>query len=155
MAKLTDDRAREILQPYLEDGETIRHWCFGVRQPHLALLIALIAIATIPGVIAVQLLTKNFLIALTNRRLIILHIASPTNHRVKTMFEYTLAELDEVPVRSSTGPLFTHLKIGEGSDCFRAKCARMFSKSNRSEAIAIATAIGGMEPVIRLATAGA
>ena len=58
--------------PYLEPGEHLRNVAFGVRQPNILLMLPLFALAVLPGAIAVALLTKEYVVGLTDRRLIVL-----------------------------------------------------------------------------------
>ncbi len=84
MAKLNDERMQAAFQPYLHEGEELRHWAFGVKQPNIFLL---------------------------------------------------------MKVKTSTGGLFTHIRIDEATRPFVAKFHRAFSKNNRSHAMAISEAI--------------
>ena len=83
MAKLTEETIKDTFQPHLQEGEELQQVAFGVKQPNIFLLIALIACAILPGLIAVFLLTKNYVIGLTNKRFIVLKIKSMTNSEVK------------------------------------------------------------------------
>lgn len=141
MAKLNDTRIREAFAAHLEPGETLRHWAFGVKQPNILLMIPLFLLAVIPGVIAVFMLTRNYLIGLTDRRLIVLRVKSISNAEVLEVHEYPLSGLRNHAVKTSTGPLFTHIRIDGGSRPFVAKFHRAFSKDNRAHAMAIADAI--------------
>ncbi len=141
MAKLNDERIQAAFQPYLNEGETLRYWAFGVKQPNIFLLIFLIALAVLPGVIAVFLLTKNYLIGLTDRRLLVLQIKGISNAEVKQLMEYSLDEVRGMKVKTSTGGLFTHIRIEDAARPFVAKFHRAFSKNNRPHAMAISEAI--------------
>lgn len=141
MAKLNDESVLAAAKPYLQPGESITSWAVGVKQPNMLLIIALVAFAVLPGLIAVMLLTKNFLVVLTNKRLLVLQIKSPTNASVKQVTEYSLAELQKMEVRTSTGALFTHIQIRDGAKPFTAKFHRAYSKVNRPNSVAIAEAI--------------
>ena len=70
MAKLTDEKSQEAFAAHLEEGESLQYWACGVKQPNIFLLIVLIALAILPGLIAVFLLTKNYLIGLTENGLL-------------------------------------------------------------------------------------
>ena len=141
MAKLTEDLIKQTFQPHLQDGEELQYVAFGVRQPNLFLIIALFACAILPGIIAVLLLTKNYLIGITDRRFIVLTIKSMTNPEVKEVTEYGLDEIKAMEVKTSTGGLFTHIEVKDEQKPFKAKFHRAFSKSNRPSAIAISDAI--------------
>ena len=66
-----DEEVCKVLKPYLEEGETLEHWAFGVKQPHIALIIFLFLLAILPGIIGVALLTKYYLVGLTQKRFIV------------------------------------------------------------------------------------
>lgn len=141
MAKLNDERMQAAFEPYLHEGEELRHWAFGVKQPNMLLLIVLTALAVLPGIIAVFLLTKNYIIGLTDKRLLVLQIKGGSNAAVKEIIEYSLDEVRAMKIKTSTGGLFTHIRIDEATRPFVAKFHRAFSKNNRSHAMAISEAI--------------
>lgn len=141
MAKLNDERIQAAFQPHLHEGETLQYWAFGVKQPNIGLLIVLIALAILPGLIAVALLTKNYLIGLTNQRFLVLQIKGPGNPTVKQITEYRLDEVRGMKVKTSTGGLFTHIRIDDREKPFVAKFHRAFSKNNRPHAVAISEAL--------------
>jgi hypothetical protein len=141
MAKLTDEKMMEAFKPHLLPGEEVRKVAFGVKQPNILLIILLICLAILPGIIAVFLLTKNYVIGLTNRRFLVLRVASMSNAAVKAVIEYDLAALPGMKVETSTGGIFTHIKIADAAKPFVAKFHRAYSKTNRESAMAIAAAI--------------
>ena len=57
------------------------------------------------------------------------------------MIEYPLGRLP--PAKTSTGVLFTHIKIEDAAKPFVAKFHRMGMSNNREHAMAIAAALGG------------
>ncbi len=141
MAKLTSEQVEETLKPHLQSGETLKHWVFGVKQPNILVILPLFALAILPGIIATQMLTKYYIVGLTDRRLIVLQVKGITNAEVKEVIEYPLDSLRPEMVKTSTGALFTHIKITDEAKPFVAKFHRAFSKSNREHAVAIADAI--------------
>lgn len=141
MAKLNDEQIQQAFAEHLHAGETLRHWAFGVKQPSILLMIPLYALALLPGVIAVLMLTKNYLIGLTESRLIVLQVKSITNAELKAVTEYDLSDLRNSTVKTSTGALFTHIRIDTPDKPFVAKFHRAFSKTNHPHAVAIADAI--------------
>lgn len=141
MPKLTEDLMLETLRGHLQDGESLKHWAFGVKQPNMLLMLPLFALAIIPGVLATQLLTKNYLVGLTEKRLIVLHITSIANTELKAAIEYALADFKAGSGSFKAGKLFTHLSIESAEKPFHAKFHRMFSKDNREHAVAIGQAI--------------
>jgi hypothetical protein len=141
MAKLTDEAMKQAFQQYLQPGEEVRHVAFGVKQPNIFLIILLICLAILPGMIAVFLLTKNYVIGLTNKRFLVLQVPSMNDARAKAIIEYDLSALPGMKVATSTGGIFTHIAIEDAAKPFKAKFHRAFSKTNRESAMAIAAAI--------------
>ena len=132
--------------PYLEPGEQLRHIAFGVKQPNLLLMLPLFALAVLPGAIAVALLTKEYVIGLTDRRLIVLRFKGK-NVTVQEVLDYRLG--GQLPqVKASTGPVFTHIKIEDAAKPFVAKFHRMGMPGNREGAMAIAAALTGQPGVV-------
>ncbi len=109
----------------------------------MGLIIGLLALCILPGVIAVALLTKNYFIGLTDRRLIVLQVKGIKPKDVKAVTEYSLSDLSSDNASTSTGSIFTHIEIKDEEKPFKAKFHRAFSKSNRPNAIAIGDAITG------------
>jgi hypothetical protein len=127
--------------PYMEPGEQLRHVAFGVKQPNLLLILPLFALAVLPGAIAVALLTKEYVVGLTDRRLIVLRFKGK-NVGVQEVLDYRLnGQLPQV--KASTGPVFTHIKIEDQAKPFVAKFHRMGMPGNREGAMAIAAALNG------------
>lgn len=123
--------------PQLQPGEQITHYAYGVRQPNVGLILLLVCLAILPGLIATALLTKEYVIALTSNRLIVLEFGGKLN--VKRMFDYYPSQLP--PVATSKGALFTHIEIKDPNKPFRAKFHRMGLKHNREQSQAIADAL--------------
>ena len=138
MARIKDPNvAAAAFAPYLEPGEQLRHVAFGVKQPNLLLILPLFALAVLPGAIAVALLTKEYVIGLTDRRLIVLRFKGK-NVSVQEVLDYRLNNGHRPPVKASTGGLFTHIKIEDPAKPFVAKFHRMGMPKNRENSMAIA-----------------
>ncbi len=135
----SDEIITNAFQPHLAPGEQLKHWAYGVKQPPIFLIILLFLLAILPGAIAVALLTKEYVIGLTDRRLLVLRFSGKLN--VKEMLEYNLASM--TPCKTSTGGLFTHIEIMDPARPFIAKFHRLGMKQNREHAMAIAAAISG------------
>jgi hypothetical protein len=121
-----------------------------VKQPNFFLMLPLLALALIPGLIAIQLLTKNYIAALTNRRLIVLRVKG-VNLSVQEIIEYPLSSLP--PVVASTGPIFTHIRVRDQAKPFAAKFHRSAMKGkNRESAMAIAASLTGISVPAQAAT---
>lgn len=131
---LKDEEVCTALKPYLDEGETLEHWAFGVKQPNIVLMIFLFCLAILPGIIGVALLTKNYLVGLTQKRFIVVQFGG--KFKVKEMTEYKLGKLNEV--KTSIGGIFTHIKITDHEKPFVAKFHRMGMKDNREHSNAIA-----------------
>lgn len=143
MARPDNNNVPATFAPHLQPGEQLKYYAYGVKQPNIFLIILLIAIAILPGIIAVALLTKHYFIGLTDRRFIVLEIKSMGNHAVKQVTEYALGNLSASQVKASTGAIFTHIKIEDAQKPFAAKFHRMGMKTNREHSSAIAATISG------------
>ncbi|MCA1621733.1 MAG: hypothetical protein LC795_21165 [Acidobacteria bacterium] len=134
MARFKDAEVTAAIGPHLQPGERLRHWAYGVRQPHLLLIILLTPLAT-------ALLTKEYVVALTDRRLLVLRTGRKL--RVEGLTEYRLDQ--RPPAKTSTGALFTHIRIEDAAKPFAAKFHRLGMANNREHAMAIAAALGGAD----------
>jgi hypothetical protein len=99
MARFNDDNVPAAIQPHLQPGEQLQNWAYGVKQPHV-LLIAL------TGAILTALLTKSYIVALTDRRLLVLRFEGTL--KVTEVTEYPLSSRPQAS--GSRGMLFTHLR---------------------------------------------
>src|SRR5687768_3122614 len=95
MARFNDADVTELVRPHLQPGEQLKHWAYGVKQPPVYLMIV-----TTPLVTA--LLTKEYVVALTDRRLLVLRTKAKTRllvfrakgeTRVEEVIEYPLGRL--------------------------------------------------------------
>ena len=121
-------------KPYLEPGEQLRNVAYGVKQPHV-LVIAL------TGPIGAAIWTKEYLVALTDRRIIALRFKG-SKVEVQEVLEYRLNSLPQA--KTSTGAIFTHIKITDPAKPFVVKFHRMGpAPQNRENAMAIAAALSG------------
>ena len=140
MARYKDELVLETIKPYLHEGEEIQNYAFGVKQPHIGLIILLVALAILPGLIAVMLLTKEYIVALTDRRFIVLRVKGG-KAEVQEVLEY---DRNEMPaVEAKTGGVFTHIKIKDEGRPFVAKFHRMGMKENRRHCQEIEAALVG------------
>ncbi|MFL6227819.1 MAG: hypothetical protein ACJ741_03460, partial [Pyrinomonadaceae bacterium] len=96
MARFKDPNVpAAAFMPYLEPGEQLRYIAYGVKQPNI-LMIAL------TGGLISALLTKEYVIGLTDRRLIVLRFKGK-NVSVQEVMDYRLGG-HLPPVKASTGP---------------------------------------------------
>lgn len=146
MAKPSDTTVPAAFAPHLHAGEELRHYAYGVKQPHMVAIILLVTLGgVLPGIIAVALFTRHYFIGMTDRRLVVLRIKSMGNHQVKEVVEYDLGGLDAGAVRTAAGPIFTHIRIQDPAKRFAAKFHRRAMKTNREHSRAIANALAGGE----------
>ena len=94
------------------------------------------------GGLVSALLTKEYVVGLTDRRLIVLRFKGK-NVAVQEVLDYRLLGGPLPPVKASTGPVFTHIKIEDQAKPFVAKFHRMGMPGNREGAMAIAAALTG------------
>lgn len=138
MARYKDQIVTDALSKHLHPGEQLYNWAYGVKQPNMGLIILLVMIAILPGLIAVALLTKEYVIGLTSHRLLILRVKGG-KAQVLEVTEYSRGNLP--PAQTSTGALFTHIALKDPQKPFKAKFHRMGMTNNRQHAMAIASAI--------------
>jgi len=122
------------LSAQLQPGEQLYYYAYGVKQPNIFLIILLMCLAILPGAIAVALLTKEYVIGMTERRLIVLRFSGKM--KIKEVTDYWLDRLPRVV--QSTGSLFTHIKIEDPQKPFVAKFHRLGAKQNRDMSMAMA-----------------
>jgi hypothetical protein len=133
-----DQDMQGIFAPHMQPGEGLMHWAYGVKQPHIMLII--LFIATIGGVIAVMLMTKHYLVGLTSHgRVLVLEMGGK---KVKACRAYQLGQTGAV--KTSTGALFTHINL-VGPPPFKAKFHRLGMAKNREHSQAIASALEGRQ----------
>jgi hypothetical protein len=138
MAGYKEEEIPGIFGPHLQPGEQLVHWAYGVKQPNFFLIILFTATL---GILT-HVFTKHYLIGLTNHgRFLVLQMGGKT---VKSAQPYQLGQIQGV--KTSTGPLFTHIKI-DGPVPFVAKFHRMGGKTNREHSMAIAAALEGKQLV--------
>ncbi len=137
MARYKDDIVTNVLSTHLNDGEDLKNWAYGVKQPNIYLIIGLMLLAVLPGVIAVALLTKEYIVGLTNKRVLILTVKGG-KAVVKEIMEYDLSNLPGA--KTKTGPIFTIIKVSDPIKPFEAKFHRLGMKENRDHSINIAKA---------------
>ena len=139
MARFNDPNfVAAAFHPYLQPGEQLRNIAFGVKQPSIWAMLPLFILAVLPGAIATALLTKEYLVALTDRRVIVLRFKS-SKIQVQEVMDYPLS--GHAPVQSSMGSVFAHIRINDPVKPFVAKFHRMGMNGNREQAMAIAAAL--------------
>lgn len=141
MASSKEKHLVTALSKSLKKDETLLHAAYGVKQPPFWMILLLMCFAILPGIIAIFFLTKNYVVGLTNKRIIILTVKATAFDEVKSEKSIDLTQLTPDKVKTKTGMLFTHITIQDTPKPFKAKFHRAFSESNRPEAIAIAESI--------------
>ena len=102
MARYKDPIVTDVLGKQLMPGEQLQHWAYGVKQPHIGLIILLMCMAILPGAIAVAIMTKEYVIGLTSHRLLVLQVKGGKATIIGKQ-EYNRAALP--PAKTSTGGL--------------------------------------------------
>ncbi len=143
MARYNDDLVVEKLREHLEPGEELKNYAYGVKQPDMWLLVLLIALAILPGLIAVALMTKEYIVGLTDRRFIVLRVKGG-KAEVQEVQSFDLSNLPAV--KASTGGIFTHIRINGAPKPFIAKFHRMGMKENRRNGQEIEAALMAAAP---------
>ena len=144
MARFNEDQIKEAFKPMLEPGEIIKNCAWGVKQPPIWLIVILMLLAILPGAIAVALLTKQYIIALTDRRFMVAEFGGKL--KIKKTMDYPLDKIP--PVKASTGPLFSHIKIIDQTKPFVAKFHRMGMTNNRENCIAISETLTQLQKTV-------
>ena len=136
--KTRDEIFADTMRPLLRAGETLQCVAYGVKTPPILLIILLMVIGVIPGVIIGQMLTKYFLVALTDQRVIVARakgIVQTEGH-----FDYPLGKVGG-KVTLKEGWMFTHIAIEHPELPWKAKFHRSGSPNNKASALAIAAAL--------------
>ena len=139
MAKTRNDaQYLALFRPYLQAGESVTHFAYGVKQPSLLLIIPLLMIGLLPGLIVQSMLTKEYLVGLSDRgRLHVLRFTG--KHGVSEAKQYELGKMP--PAKIGIGPIFTHIRIADPAKPFAAKFHRMGLPNNREHSQFIARAL--------------
>jgi hypothetical protein len=139
MARFKDvNFVASAFQPYLQPGEQLRNIAYGVKTPSMLLMIPLFLLAILPGAIAMVLLMKEYVVGLTDRRVIVLRFKG-SNIQVQEVFEYSL--FNHAPAQMTSGSINTYIKIQDPARPFFAKFHRMGMAGNREGAMAIGAAL--------------
>lgn len=153
MSKIDDQTVPAALSRHLQPGEQLRHWAYGVKQPHIGLI--LLFYATIGGALAVAFMTKHYVIGLTDRRLLVISLKPGFFTRchldsVVEVFDFPLHELPRMKVTSSSGMLFSHFKIEAPNRTWVAKFHRMGMSRNHEHCAAIANVLGNPNAALQM-----
>ena len=150
MAKLSDENFYQAVQPHLKAGERVRHFAYGVKEPSLWVIILLFV--TILGALGIGLMTRHYVVALTDVRVIIVELRpglfSPT-FDAKEVTSYLLVELARMSVSSSLGNASTFLRIEDPSRPFEARFYRRVSPGNKPNSQAIAQCIQELRQTVQ------
>jgi hypothetical protein len=145
MSKIDDQTVPAALARHLQPGEQLRHWAYGVKQLNIGLI--LLFYVTIGGALAVALMTKHYVIGLTDRRLLVVRVKAGFFTRchldqVVEVFDFPLHEIPRMKVKSSSGMLFSHFRIEAPNRTWVAKFHRMGMSRNHEQCAAIANVLG-------------
>jgi hypothetical protein len=108
-------------EAHLEEGEEIKYYAYGVKQPSIWLIILLMCLAILPGIIAIALLTKEYIVALTGGRFLAIRF-SGSEIKEKEFLEYQLGEIKDV--KTSKGVRLRRLspsRASSGSQATRSQ----------------------------------
>jgi hypothetical protein len=136
---IADQIVVDNITPYLHEGEELKHFAYGVKQPNIWLMILLFCCGIIPGVVFVAIGTKEFYVALTDRRLLIMRVRNMKRVIEGSAMEYDLGAIP--PTSTSAGSIFAHMRIKDPERPFVAKFHRMGMKNNREQVTAMGEAI--------------
>ena len=143
MAKPTIDEMKAAFAPYLPTGEQVTHVAYGVKQPHILVIVPLVLVGVLPGLIAVAFMTRHYLIGHSASGITVLQIEGMNKLRVKESMHFSAAELAAADVKTSSNALFTNIRIADRGRQFVAKFHKMYSANNRPHAEAIAAFAAG------------
>ena len=165
---VTRERCNQALQPHLETGEQLKSWAYGAEQLSVrkfALLIAVFVLVLAGGTVllawlhvgrtgmavfravvialvllSVQLIRKDYLVALTTKRLLIVHIRIFAKQIVN--WEYPIGRIP--PIDFKERRQYRTLRISDSAQPFEAKfSAKAAGIDNRA---AIAAIIASLAP---------
>jgi len=102
-------------------------------------MLPLYALGIVPGAVAVAVLTKEYLVGLTDRRVVVLRVKGGKAD-VQEVTEYTVGE--RLPVTTTNGSLFAWVTVDDAARPFKAKFHRAGYPNNRENALAAAAALG-------------
>lgn len=138
MAKPTTEDMKNAFATYTPPGEAIVHAAYGVKQPHILIITALMLLGVLPGLIAVIFMTKHYLIGQSTSGVTILQVKSMKDYTVKKVMRFSDYDLANAQVKTSNAGLFTDIKIVDAERQFIAKFHKMYSQENRINAEVIA-----------------
>lgn len=137
MARLTQQQIATAVQPFLEPGEQVLYCAYGIQQPSWLLIAPLVILAILPGLITQALLSKYYMVVLTNRRGLLVHCAGKLKPR--EIIEYRPGAIP--PVTVSQGPFSTVMRITDPLGAIRIRFYRAAVANNREQAAAIGNAL--------------
>ena len=138
MGKPKTEEMKAAFAPYLPTGEAVTHVAYGVKQPHILLVLLLVLAGVLPGLIAMMFLTRHYLIGQSASGITVLQIEGLTDLHVKKVMHFSASDLAGAEVKTSSNALFTNISIADRGRQFVAKCHKMYSQDNRPHAEAIA-----------------
>lgn len=143
MAKPKTEEMKAAFAPYLPAGEQVTHVAYGVKQPHILLIVLLVLAGVLPGLIAIMIMTRHYLIGQSASGITVLRIEGMNNLKVREAMHFSAADLAAADVKTSSNALFTNISIADRGRRFVAKFHKMYSADNRPHAEAIAAFAAG------------
>jgi hypothetical protein len=125
MFRISDEEIVNALQPHLQPGEPLRNYAIGYQLPLWQQLL---------GPLFLVLLSKFYMVALTDRRLLLVRFKEKV-HKIKSVKEYRLSQITNI--RTKTGLLHTFLTVEVPNESFSCKFHRNTVRNNRPKALAL------------------
>jgi hypothetical protein len=150
VAKPSDSDFYQSVQPHLLLGEQVKHFGYGVEQPVLWLTVLLyVVLLGVPGYFVVGLLTRHYVLALTDARLLVVRVKGglfEISFEPTEVKAYLFEELAALPIEAAVGSKTVRLQIGDPlAKPLIVRFHRAASPGNRTNTVAIATALGTLK----------
>jgi hypothetical protein len=150
VSRPSDSDLYQAVQPHLLVSEQVKHFGYGVTpQPLWLVALLYVVLLGVPGFFVVALLAKHYVVALTDRRLVVVRIRGGVfeiSCEVKEVRAYLFEELGAQPIDASVGAKVVRICVGDPKGRpLVVRFRRGASPANRSNAVAIAIALGTLK----------
>ncbi|MGB3541776.1 hypothetical protein [Rubrivirga sp.] len=136
LIRYRDPAAQAAFAPHLRPGETLETWAYGQKMPSQVVMFLL-------GWLVQKLLTKEYLMGLTDQRVILLRVKGKKAN-VLEVTEYDLGTVHPASIEIVRG--FGEVTIGEGDRPFEAKFNPVEAPDNLEHAQEIIAALRSPVP---------
>ncbi len=143
MAKLSDSEITAALQAHMEPGEELRQWAVGITPPGAGAIVASSLRASATGMASTGMSMLSWMVGLTDKRLIALHIKGLRDGEVLGSLSFDLSRLAREPGQVKSGWMQTRLRIDWPDQPWQAQFNRLFASGHRAQALEIGAAISG------------